>query len=104
MGKKEVNQEEVAITCLCPYAIPLYPSITFAIYNIFSQSMPDRNKRAIMRSWHCKLSCVVPLSLPFYYLLLMVYLLKNVDLISSEANPKIGHILCKMQYLIMDFI
>ncbi len=50
---------------------------------------------------NCKLSCLVPLSVFVYCLRLMVCLPKNVDLISSEANREIGHILCKMQHLIV---
>ncbi len=49
----------------------------------------------------CKLSCLVPLSVFVYCLHLMVCSPKNVDLISSEANRQIGHILCKTQRLIM---
>jgi hypothetical protein len=50
---------------------------------------------------NCKLSCLVPLSVFVYCLRLMVCLPKNVDLISPEANREIGHILCKMQHLIV---
>ncbi len=53
---------------------------------------------------NCKLSCFVPLSVSVYCLLLKVLvgcLAKNFDLISSEPNRKIGHILWKTQYLIV---
>ncbi len=45
----------------------------------------------------CKLSCVVPLSVCVYCLPLVVCLLKTVELISSEANRKIAHVVCEMQ-------
>ncbi len=50
---------------------------------------------------NCKLSCLVPPSVFVYCLHLMVCSPKNVDLISSEANRQIVHILCKTQHLIM---
>ncbi len=50
---------------------------------------------------NCKLSCLVPLSVFVDCLRLMVCLPKNADLISSEANRQIGHILCKTQHLIV---
>jgi hypothetical protein len=56
---------------------------------------------AITDHGNCKLSCLVPLSVFVYCLRLMVCLPKNVDLISSEANRQIGHILCKTQHLVV---
>jgi hypothetical protein len=53
---------------------------------------------AIRAPGECKTSCVVPLSVCFYCLLLVVCLPKAVVLISSEANRKIAHIVCKTQY------
>jgi hypothetical protein len=53
---------------------------------------------AIRAPGKCKTSCVVPLSVCFYCLLLVVCLPKAVVLISSEANRKIAHIVCKTQY------
>ncbi len=53
---------------------------------------------AIRAPGQCKLSCVVPLSACVYCLPLVVCLLKTVDLISSEANRKIAHVVCEMQY------
>jgi hypothetical protein len=46
----------------------------------------------------CKLSCVVPLSVCVYCLPLVVCLPKIVDVISSEANQKIAHVVCETQY------
>jgi hypothetical protein len=45
---------------------------------------------------YCSSFCV-----SVYWLLLMVCLLKNVDLICLEPNWKIGYILCKMQCFII---
>jgi hypothetical protein len=43
--KREVDQDELlAATCLYAPLIPLYPSITFAVYRISAQSAPDRNR------------------------------------------------------------
>jgi hypothetical protein len=53
---------------------------------------------AIRASGECKLSCVVPLSVCVYCLPLVVCLPKTVDLISSEGNRKIAHVVCKTQY------
>ncbi len=53
---------------------------------------------AIRAPGECKLSCVVPLSVCVYYLPLVVCLRKAVELISSEANRKIAHVACEMQY------
>jgi hypothetical protein len=53
---------------------------------------------AIRAPGECKLSCVVPLSVCVYCLPLVVCLPKTVDLISSEANRKIAHVVCEMQY------
>jgi len=53
---------------------------------------------------NCKLPCFFPLCVSVYCLLLTVLvgcLPKHVDLISSEPNRKIGHILCKTQYLVV---
>ncbi len=51
---------------------------------------------------NCKLClCCSSLCVSVYWLLLMVCLLKNVDLISLEPNQKTGYILCKMQCLII---
>jgi hypothetical protein len=53
---------------------------------------------AIRAPGECKLSCVVPLSVCVYCLPLLVCLPKTVDLISSEANRKIAHVVCETQY------
>jgi hypothetical protein len=45
----------------------------------------------------CKLSSVVPLSVCVYCLPLVVCLPTTDDLISSEANGKIAHVVCEMQ-------
>jgi hypothetical protein len=43
--KREVDQGELlAATCLYAPLIPLYPSITSAVYRISAQSAPDRNR------------------------------------------------------------
>jgi hypothetical protein len=53
---------------------------------------------AIRAPGECKLSCVVLLSVCVYCLPLLVCLPKTVDLISSEANRKIAHVVCETQY------
>jgi len=53
---------------------------------------------AIRAPGECKLSCVVPLSVCVCCLPLVVCFPKTVDLISSEANRKIAHAVCEMQY------
>jgi hypothetical protein len=53
---------------------------------------------AIKAPGECKLSCVVPLSMCVYCVPLVVCLRKTVDLISSEANRKIAHVACEIQY------
>ncbi len=53
---------------------------------------------AIRAPGECKLSCAVPLSVCVYWLPLVIRLPKTVDLMSSEANRKIAHVVCETQY------
>jgi hypothetical protein len=98
MEKREFNQEELAAPCLCAPSIPIYPSTTFAYVGFLPRVDRIEAEAAIRAPGEWKLSCVVPLSVFVYCLPLVVCLPKTVDLISSEANRKIAHVVCEMQY------
>ncbi len=79
---------------------PNLPINNFCSTPGFFPECTDRieTKAAIRAPGQCKLSCVVPLSACVYCLPLVVCLPKTVELISSEANRKIAHVVCEMQY------
>jgi hypothetical protein len=53
MKKREVNQEELAATCLCALAIPLYPSTTSAVHRSFSEHTRYKQR------WHGEITAIV---------------------------------------------
>jgi hypothetical protein len=50
MGKRDVDLEELAFTCLRAPATALYPSTTFAMHLTSSQSTHDRNNCDIQKA------------------------------------------------------
>jgi hypothetical protein len=52
--KREVDQEELVVTCLlCATAIPLYPSPTFAVNRTSSQSAAGIETAEVALRDHC---------------------------------------------------
>jgi hypothetical protein len=59
MQTREVHEEELAATCLCAPAIPLYPSTTFAVHRTYFGPRRIETEAALTDHFNCKLSCVV---------------------------------------------
>ncbi len=98
------TRRSLPLHCLCAPTVVLYPSTTFALHALHPRVLWIETKAALRDQRSCKLFCI-SLSLYCLFLTVCVFCLpESLDLIiviSSKANQKIGHNLCKSGFYVI---